>query len=352
MSLTQHTAALPVKPSACASRPDPPHWSSRRAAEPRSSAESEPPRILWAYPSPDPAPAVSTYLQPAGPLPGEGGSRCLMWRDLWCATTGLPRHLHPCPALQLLALHHRPPPPPAFIPCAQAATRRHFGANRYAVHVDQVINFFIPGDLHDPCKTLLLRPTHLATGAIFLNAQGLCGQALDQAVRDQQEHTVDGVAPEHYLCSQQHQFIKGGRAKQLMVFFGAATIGTRGGWGADAVLRACCKVVCRTRGTDKRRSRVVLVDEHSTSRVSSAVNGQQPCERQLNKRRATRPAGWKPPAGQVHHRLVRPAWSQLRDQPVRGMMWCPLPAKGKEYPGLGYKRVRDKPPKTQPAAAQ
>ncbi|KAJ9510812.1 hypothetical protein QJQ45_027785 [Haematococcus lacustris] len=193
-------------------------------------------------------------------------------------------------------------------------------------------------------------------------------------------------------------------------------------------LRACCKVVCRTRGTDQRRGK---------------VNGQQPCERQLNKRRATRPAGWKPPAGQVEPRLVRPAWSQQRDQPVRGMMWCPvvaprkspqaprssqaasqaaasepgpstplpakrtkaepeaaeptkgkgkaakakpapqpgrwldrdcnaalnmqrigesrwrplelcywpeqgaLPAKGKEYPGLGYKRLRDKPPKAQ-----
>ncbi|KAJ9528068.1 hypothetical protein QJQ45_005661 [Haematococcus lacustris] len=245
-----------------------------------------------------------------------------------------------------------------------------------------------------------------------------------------------------------------GRAKQLVVFFGAASIGTAGGWGADAVLRACCKVVCRTRGTDQLRGRVVLVDEHRTSRVSSAVNGQQPCERQLNKRRATRPAGWKPPAGQVEQRLLRPAWSQERGQPVRGMMWCPvvpprkppqaprssqeatqpaasepgpstplpakrskrtkaepeaaeptkgkdkaakakpapqpgrwvdrdcnaalnmqrigeskwrplelcywpeqgkLPAKGKEYPGLGYKRLRDKPPKAQqqqPAEAQ
>ncbi|KAJ9517823.1 hypothetical protein QJQ45_004129 [Haematococcus lacustris] len=175
-----------------------------------------------------------------------------------------------------------------------------------------------------------------------------------------------------------------------------------------------------------------------------------------------RPVNWKPPAGQVEERLVRPAWSQLRDLPVRGMMWCPvvaprkppqaprssqqatqpaasepgpssplpakrskrtkagqpaeptqptkgkgtgkgkaakakpapqpgrwldrdcnaalnmqrigeskwrplelcwwpeqgkLPAKGKEYPGLGYKQVRDKPPKAQeqqqqPAAAQ
>ncbi|KAJ9519085.1 hypothetical protein QJQ45_003561 [Haematococcus lacustris] len=63
-------------------------------------------------------------------------------------------------------------------------------------------------------------------------------------------------------------------AKQLVVFFGAATIGTGGGWGADAVLRACRKVVCRPRGPDQLRGRVVLVDEHRTSRVSSAVNGQ------------------------------------------------------------------------------
>ncbi|KAJ9508480.1 hypothetical protein QJQ45_012011 [Haematococcus lacustris] len=162
--------------------------------------------------------------------------------------------------------------------------------------------------------------------------------------------------------------------------------------------------------------------------------------------RSKMPVDWKPPAGQVEPRLVRPAWSQQRDQPVRGLMWCPgvaprkppqapcsssqeasqpaasepgpstplpaqrskrikaeqaaeptngkdkdakakpapqpgrwlnrdcnaalgesrwrplelcwwpeqgkLPAKGKEYPGLGYKRVRDKPPKTQPAVAQ
>ncbi|KAJ9526438.1 hypothetical protein QJQ45_009909 [Haematococcus lacustris] len=188
--------------------------------------------------------------------------------------------------------------------------------------------------------------------------------------------------------------------------------------------------------------RVVLVDEHRTSRVSSAVNGQQPCEVELNTLSATRPAGWRPPAGQVEERLVRPAWSQERGQPVRGLVWCPvvaprrppqaprssqaatqaaasepgpstpqpakrskrtkaakakpgpqpgrwldrdcnaalnmqrigesrwrplelcfwpdqgaLPAKGKEYPGLGYKRLRDKPPKAQeqhqqPAEAQ
>ncbi|KAJ9518108.1 hypothetical protein QJQ45_010034 [Haematococcus lacustris] len=156
--------------------------------------------------------------------------------------------------------------------------------------------------------------------------------------------------------------------------------------------------------------------EHRTSRVSSALNGQQPRESRLSKRWATRPADWKPPAGQVEHRLLRPAWSQQRDQPVRGMMWSPvvashkhpqaacssqeatqpaasepgpstslpakrskrtkrigesrwrplelcwwpkqgkLRAKGKEYPGLGYKRLRDRPPKAQeqqqPAVAQ
>ncbi|KAJ9530176.1 hypothetical protein QJQ45_023460, partial [Haematococcus lacustris] len=80
----------------------------------------------------------------------------------------------------------------------------------------------------------------------------------------------------------------------------------------------------RPRGTDQRRGRVVLVDEHRTSRVSSAVNGQQPCESRLSKGRATRPADWKPPAGQVEHRLLRPAWSQQRDQPVRGLMWSPV----------------------------
>ncbi|KAJ9508305.1 hypothetical protein QJQ45_011817 [Haematococcus lacustris] len=58
----------------------------------------------------------------------------------------------------------------------------------------------------------------------------------------------------------------------------------------------------------------------------SAVNGQQPCESRLSKRRATRPADWKPPGGQVEQRLVRPAWSQQRDQTVRGLMWCPVVA--------------------------
>ncbi|KAJ9510310.1 hypothetical protein QJQ45_015791 [Haematococcus lacustris] len=136
-------------------------------------------------------------------------------------------------------------------------------------------------------------------------------------------------------------------AKQLVVFFGAATIGTGGGWGADAVLRACCKVVCRPRGAGQRRGRVVLVDEHRTSRVSSAVNGQQPCEEELDKLSATRPAGWKPPAGQVEPRLLRPALSQERDQPVRGLMWCPVVA-----PRKPPQAPRSSQAATQPAASE
>ncbi|KAJ9522128.1 hypothetical protein QJQ45_005163 [Haematococcus lacustris] len=78
---------------------------------------------------------------------------------------------------------------------------------------------------------------------------------------------------------------------------------------------------------------MVLVDEHHTSQVSSAVNDQQPYEEQLDHEQPTRPAGWEPPEGQVDRRLLRPAWSQQRDQPVRGMMWCPVVAPRKPPPG-------------------
>ncbi|KAJ9522311.1 hypothetical protein QJQ45_008112 [Haematococcus lacustris] len=49
---------------------------------------------------------------------------------------------------------------------------------------------------------------------------------------------------------------------------------------------------------------------------------------------------------------------ESRWRPLELCYWpeqVPLPAKGKEYPGLGYKRLRDKPPKAQeqqPAVAQ
>ncbi|KAJ9525760.1 hypothetical protein QJQ45_003414 [Haematococcus lacustris] len=169
-------------------------------------------------------------------------------------------------------------------------------------------------------------------------------------------------------------------AKQLVVFFGAAGIGTRGGWGADAVLRACCKVVCRTRGTDQRRGRVVLVDEHRTTRVSSAENGKQPSKRskrtkaepeaaehtQPTKGKGKAQAARAKPAPQAGRWVDRDCNAALNMQRIGESKWRPLelcfwpkqgalPAKGKEYPGLGYKRLRDKPhtaQQQQPAVAQ
>ncbi|KAJ9512740.1 hypothetical protein QJQ45_019051 [Haematococcus lacustris] len=204
-----------------------------------------------------------------------------------------------------------------------------------------------------------------------------------------------------------------GHAKQLVVFFGAASFGTGGG----------------PRGKGQLRGRVVLVDEHRTTRVSSAVNGQQPCEVELDHEQPTRRADWKPPTGQAScssQEATQPAASEpgpstpppakrskctkaeqaaeptqqtkgegqgngkaakakpaaqpgrwfdrdctaaLNMQRIGESRWRPLglcywpdqgklPANGKEYPEHGYKRVRDKPPKAQqqqqqpPAVAQ
>ncbi|KAJ9513851.1 hypothetical protein QJQ45_020930 [Haematococcus lacustris] len=111
-----------------------------------------------------------------------------------------------------------------------------------------------------------------------------------------------------------------GHAKQLVVFFGTASIGTRGGWGADAVLCACCKV----------------------GKAAKAKPAPQPgrwldrdCNAALNMQRI-RESRWRP--------------LELCYWPEQGA----LPAKGKEYPGLGYKQLQDKPPKAQqqPAEAQ
>ncbi|KAJ9526221.1 hypothetical protein QJQ45_009689 [Haematococcus lacustris] len=145
-----------------------------------------------------------------------------------------------------------------------------------------------------------------------LRLYGAQDRALEQYFKKLEEDMVE-------LYMERH-----GRAKHMVVFFCAAGIGTRGSRGADAVLRACCKVVCIP---------------------ISAVNGQQPCEEELDHEQPTRPAGWKPPAGQVEYRLLRPAWSQQRDQPVRGLMWCPIVAPRKPPQAPGSSQVA-----TQPAA--
>ncbi|KAJ9526602.1 hypothetical protein QJQ45_017636, partial [Haematococcus lacustris] len=184
-----------------------------------------------------------------------------------------------------------------------------------------------------------------------------------------------------------------GTRKQLVVFFGNASIGTRGGWGAKAVLQACRKVVERPNSgkpTDRVPGRVVTVDEFRTGRVSSLLNSPQPCEEELDSSKPTRPEDWKPMPGQVQERLLQSAWSKRFEAPVRGLMWCPwlaqatpgdlgkwvdrdcnaalnlqpageskwcplelcrwphrgrLPAQGKDYPALGFKKLRERSPK-------
>ncbi|KAJ9507153.1 hypothetical protein QJQ45_004851 [Haematococcus lacustris] len=155
------------------------------------------------------------------------------------------------------------------------------------------------------------------------------------------------------------------------------------------------------RGTDQLRGRVVLVSENRTTRVSSAMNGKQSCEEELDHEQSTRRADWKPPAGQwtcvfcAQHVASSvtsqcgpdppqtpcssqeatlaaasepgPSTAMPTPQPGRWLDWecyaalnmqrigesrwrplelcwwpeqTPLPAKGKVYPGLGYKQSR------------
>ncbi|KAJ9517994.1 hypothetical protein QJQ45_004335 [Haematococcus lacustris] len=123
------------------------------------------------------------------------------------------------------------------------------------------------------------------------------------------------------VCQQQQ-----GTRKQLVVFFGNAGIGTRGGWGANALLQASRKVVEKPnsgRPTDKLKCKVVTIDKFRTSKVSSAMNSPPPCEEELDRSKPTRPEAWKPRPGQVQHRLLRSAWSKRFEAPMRGLMWCP-----------------------------
>ncbi|KAJ9526190.1 hypothetical protein QJQ45_009654 [Haematococcus lacustris] len=150
-----------------------------------------------------------------------------------------------------------------------------------------------------------------------------------------------------------------------------AAMVTQQRWGTRKQLVACCKVVERPnsgRPTDRLPGKVVAVDEFRTSRVSSAMNSPQPCEAELDRSKPTRPEDWKPKPGQVQHRLLRSAWSKRwvdRDcnaalilQRAGEAKWRPLelcrrkhrarlPAKGKAYPALGFKKLRGRAPEAQ-----
>ncbi|KAJ9534057.1 hypothetical protein QJQ45_002031 [Haematococcus lacustris] len=138
--------------------------------------------------------------------------------------------------------------------------------------------------------------------------------------------------------------------KQLVVFFGTASIGAGGGWGADAVLRACCKVpgshtvnslrAWTQHSPPAKRRKRRLSKQLSSSGPLRPMQGQG-CQCQT----AQQPGKWvdwdcnavwnKQRIGESRWRSLEQCW------------WPDLPAKGKEYSGLGYKWRRDWPPKAQ-----
>ncbi|KAJ9526120.1 hypothetical protein QJQ45_009608 [Haematococcus lacustris] len=100
---------------------------------------------------------------------------------------------------------------------------------------------------------------------------------------------------------------------------------------------------------------------------SKRTEAEQAAEPTKGKGKGKGKAAKAKPAPQPGRWLDRDCNAALNMQRIEESKWRPLelcywpdqgalPAKGKEYPGLGYKRLRDKPPKAQqqqqPAAAQ
>ncbi|KAJ9534180.1 hypothetical protein QJQ45_002160 [Haematococcus lacustris] len=147
----------------------------------------------------------------------------------------------------------------------------------------------------------------------------------------------------------------------VAVFLGAGNF-SQGGWKAGAVRAGFRKVVEQPSrpSTDPRSDRLVIVDEFRTTRVSSSVHARQPCELHLPPEQP-RPADWVPPAGQVNHRLLRPAWSLRHAKCVRGLKWChqvppnpppPPPAPHHPAPAQEPPPPAQAPPAPPPAQAQ
>ncbi|KAJ9510110.1 hypothetical protein QJQ45_015581 [Haematococcus lacustris] len=131
-----------------------------------------------------------------------------------------------------------------------------------------------------------------------------------------------------------------GRAKQLVVFFGAATIGIRqpGSLTASSSLRAWAQHSLLAKHSKRIKAEQAAEPTQPTKGKGKAANAMP----------APQPGRW----------VYRDCNAALNMQRIGEAKWRPLelccwpeqgslPAKGKEYPGLGYKRVQDKPPKAQ-----
>ncbi|KAL6763718.1 hypothetical protein V8C86DRAFT_3129513 [Haematococcus lacustris] len=121
---------------------------------------------------------------------------------------------------------------------------------------------------------------------------------------------------------------KAGRGGQQ--FTGGRGEGRRGGRGRGGR---------SGRGRGKPRSAADLDDDLNGYFMRDKDQGAKHLDQELDEYFKTKPTNQAKPAA-------------VATEPAAGA----LPAKGKEYPGLGYKRLRDKPPKAQeqqqPAEAQ
>ncbi|KAJ9514969.1 hypothetical protein QJQ45_002797 [Haematococcus lacustris] len=154
-----------------------------------------------------------------------------------------------------------------------------------------------------------------------------------------------------------------GHAKQLVVFFGAAGIGTGGGAPRKPPQAPrSSQEATQPAASEPRPSRPLPAKRSKRAKAEQAAEHTQPTE---DKGTGKGKAAEAKPAPQPGRWLDRDCNAALNMQRIGESRWRPLelcywpeqgalPAKGKEYPGLGYKRLRDKPPNAQqqPAEAQ
>ncbi|GFH21841.1 uncharacterized protein HaLaN_19215 [Haematococcus lacustris] len=165
-----------------------------------------------------------------------------------------------------------------------------------------------------------------------LRLYGAQDRALEQFFKNLEEDMAEVSMKRH------------GHAKQLVVFLGPTQ---QPGSHTSSILRASSPLPAKR---SKRTEAEQPAEPTQPTKVKGTGKGKA-----ANAKPAPQPGRWldRDCNAALHmQRIWESRWRPLE------LCWWPeqgkLPAKGKEYPGLGYKRLRDKPPKAQqqPAAAQ
>ncbi|KAJ9513945.1 hypothetical protein QJQ45_021036, partial [Haematococcus lacustris] len=137
-----------------------------------------------------------------------------------------------------------------------------------------------------------------------------------------------------------------GRAKQLVVSFGAASIGTRG-----VAPRKPPQAPCSSQAATQPAASEPGPSTPSPDKRSKRTKAEQAAElksKAVKSKPAPQPGRWLDRDCNAALNMQRNGESRWR--PLELCYWPEqgkLPAKGREYPGLGYMQLRDKPPKAQ-----